>query len=109
MWPGRVINHGDQFLAAVAVAAGVVDEFVDASQKESSLWGSGDGDPSTAPEVEQAFVAEGSEGSQDGVGVDLEDGREVAGEGEAIAGAGFAVGDGSADLGRDLEVARGGV
>ncbi len=73
------------------------------------MWASNDGDPSTAPELEEALVAEGPEGTQDGVGVDLEDGCEVSGEGEAIAGGGFAIGDGSADLGRDLEVKRSGV
>jgi hypothetical protein len=68
------------------------------------VWGAGDGDASSAPEFEEAFVAELAEGAENGVGVDAEDVGEIFGGWESFAGFGFAVGDGAADLGGDLFV-----
>jgi hypothetical protein len=45
-----------------------------------------------------------SERTEDGVGVDLEDGGEVFGGWEPFAGLGLPIGDGAADLGGDLFV-----
>jgi hypothetical protein len=50
------------------------------------------------------FVAERSQGAEDGVGVDAEEGGKVARRWEALAGFRFAVADRSADLGGDLLV-----
>jgi hypothetical protein len=72
---------------------------------EGALFrGAGDRDAAAAAEFEQAFVAELSQGAEDGVGVDAEDGGEVFGGWESFAGFGFAVGDGAADLACDLFV-----
>jgi hypothetical protein len=68
------------------------------------LRGAGDGDAAAAAEFEEAFVAEFAECAQDGVGVDAEDVGEVFGGWESLAGFGFAVRDGAADLGGRLFV-----
>jgi hypothetical protein len=70
----------------------------------TTLGRSRDRDAAAAAELEQAFVAELSEGAEDGVGVDAEHGGEVFGGWESFAGFGFAVGDGAADLACDLFV-----
>lgn len=71
------------------------------------MWSSGNGDAATAPEIQEALVAEGPQRTQDGVGVDLQDGREVPRERQPVPWRGFAVGDSSPDLSRDLEIERG--
>ena len=75
----------------------------------AAFGGAGDADAVALAELEQSFVAQEPEGAQDGVGVDVHDGGEVACGGEALAGLGFAVGDRAADLGGDLVVQEGGV
>ena len=99
----------DEFVGAVAVLAGVVDEFAGFLDDGAVFGCAGDGDAAAAAEFEESFVAEESEGAEDGVGVDLEDGGEVFGRWEAFAGFGFSVGDGAADFGGDLFVEVGGV
>ena len=105
----EVLDDLDELVWSVALEAGEVDEFFGACDDCALFWGAGDGDAATAAELEESFVAEHAEGSEDGVGVDLEDGGEVFGGGEAFSGFGFAVCDRAADLAGDLLVEVGGV
>ena len=99
-----MLDDLDEFVGLVAVAAGVVEELSCLVDEGALLGGSGDGDAAAAAEVEEAFVAELAERSEDGVGVDAEDGGEVLGRWEALPGFGFAVCDGAADFASDLVV-----
>ena len=98
----ELLDDADEFVGFVALGAGVVEEFFGAFGDGALLWCAGDGDAAAAAELEQAFVAELAEGAEDGVGVDAEDGGEVFGGWESLAGFGFAVGDGAAELAGDL-------
>ena len=62
----------------------------------------GDGDAAAAPELEELFVAGHAEGSENGVGVDIEDAGEVYGGREARAGFPLAECDRASDLAGDL-------
>ena len=84
--------------------AGVLDEFSGALDDGAAFGGADHGDAAAAFELQESFVAQQPQGAEDGVGVDVEDGGEVLGRGEAFAGLGFSVGDGAADLGGDLLV-----
>jgi hypothetical protein len=99
----------DELVWSVALEAGEVDEFFGACDDCASFWGAGDGDAATAAELEQSFVAQHAKGAEDSVGVDLEDGGEVFGWGEALSGVGLAVCDRAANLAGDLLVEVGGV
>ena len=94
----------DEFVAFVALGAGVVEEVFGSFDEGALFGGAGDGDAAAAAEFEQAFVAELAESAEDGVGVDAEDGGEVFGGWESFAALGFAVRDGAADLACDLFV-----
>lgn len=98
------LDHCDQFVAAVAMAAPEIDELFDLCNYGSLVWCAGDGDCATAAHLEEAFVAQQSECAQDRVGVHAEHGGEVASLRDAFAGLGFAVADRAADLGGDLLV-----
>jgi hypothetical protein len=100
----ELLDDLDEFVGFVAVGAGVVEEFFCLVDERALLGSAGDGDAAAAAEVEEAFVAELAEGTEDGVGVDAEDGCEVFGGWESFAGFSFAVGDGAADLAGDLFV-----
>ncbi len=84
--------------------AGEAHEVARACDDRSALRRAGNRDAAAAAKLEQAFVTELPECPQHGVGVDAEHGREVAGGRQPLARRGFAVGDGAADLGRDLLV-----
>src|SRR5581483_11454180 len=94
----------DELVGSVAVRAREADELPRALDDRAALGGAGDGDTAAAAELEQAFVAKRAERAQDGVGVDAEDSREVAGRRQPLARPGLAVRDRAADLGRDLLV-----
>jgi hypothetical protein len=108
-WSGDVFDDLDEFVDAVAVVAGEVDEFSGSLDDCATFGCAGDGDAAAASEFEQAFVSELPECPEDGVGVDLEDCGEVFGRWEALAGPCFSVGDRASDLGGDLFVEVGGV
>jgi hypothetical protein len=96
------LDDVDQFVEAVAVTACELDE-VAGSFDDRALLGCADhGDATPAAELEQAFVAEQPERTQDGVRVHTEDGGEVLGGREALARLGFSVGDRPPDLTGDL-------
>ena len=100
----ELLDEFDEFVGLVALGASVVEEVFGSFDQGALFRGAGDRDAAAAAEFEQAFVAELSEGAEDGVGVDAEDGCEVFGGWESFAGLGFADGDGAADLGCDLFV-----
>ena len=87
----------DQFVERVALLAGELDE-VSCLLDDCALFGSaGDGDAAPSAELEQAFVAEGTESAEYGVRVDADDGGEVSGWWESFAWFGFTVCDGATD------------
>ena len=65
-------------------------------------WRPDNSDAATWGHLEQTFVAQDAQRAQDGVAVDAQDGGDVTGWREAPAELCFAVGDGPADLHRDL-------
>lgn len=101
---GDVLDDLYEFVDAIAVLTGERHELPRSLDDGTMLGRSRDRNAAPAAELEQAFVAELSEGTEDGVGVDAEDGGEVFGGWESFTGFGFAVGDGAADLGCDLFV-----
>jgi hypothetical protein len=100
----ELLDQVDDFVGVVALGASVVEKVFGFFDEGALFRGAGDRDAAAAAEFEQAFVAELSQGAEDGVGVDAEDGGEVFGGWESFAGFGFAVGDGAADLACDLFV-----
>jgi len=66
--------------------------------------GSADRGPATATELQQTFFAECSERTQNGVGVDVKDRREVSGWRQPVTWTGLSFGDRTPDRRRDLLV-----
>jgi hypothetical protein len=58
----------------------------------------------TAAKLEQTLVLQQPQGAKDGVRVDPENGREVPCRRESLTGLRLSVGDGTPDLGRDLQI-----
>ena len=101
---GDVLDDLYEFVDAIAVFTGERHELPRSLDDRTALGRSRDRDAAAAAELEQAFVAELSEGAEDGVRVHSEDCGEVFGGRESFAGFGFAVGEGAADLACDLFV-----
>jgi hypothetical protein len=102
---GEVADQLDEVVLAVSLSSRELDQFVGLG--EHGAFGScvaGDVDAATASELQQALVAEQSEGAQHGVGIHPQDRREIAGWGQSFAGARLSVGDRPADLPGDLVV-----
>jgi hypothetical protein len=99
-----VLDDLYEFVHAIAVFTGERHKLPRSLDNRTTLGRSRNRDAAAAAELEQALVAELTEGAEDGVGVDAEDGGEVFGRWESFAGFGFAVGDGAADLACDLFV-----
>src|SRR5579864_4071610 len=100
----ELLDDVDQFVGFVALCAGVVEEFFGTFGDGALLRGAGYRDAAAASELEQAFVAELAERTQDGVGVDAEYGSEIFGGRQSLAGLGLTVRDRAADLAGDLFV-----
>ena len=100
----EVLDDLNEFVAAVALAAGVLHEFSCASDNGAPLGCARHGDAPAASELQQTLVAKDAQRPQDGVRVHAELGGEIACGWEALAGLGFAVSDSSPDLGSDLAV-----
>jgi len=99
-----VLDDLEQLVEPVSLLAREADELSRTGDDRSALRRAGDSDPATAAELEQALVAQDAQRAQSGVGVDSEDGGQVAGRGQSLAGLSLPVGDCPADLGRDLLV-----
>jgi hypothetical protein len=104
-----VFDDLDQLVQVITLTAGVLDKFSCSLDDGAALGRPGDGDATAASELEQSLVAEQPQRTEDGVGVDVEDGGEVLGRGEALAGLCLAVGDRPSDLAGDLFVQIGGI
>ena len=76
----------DELVPAVAVLAGWPYQFPGPGEHGAALRGPGDGGAVAAPELQQSFVAEQSQGSEDGVAVHPGHGDQVAGGREPLAG-----------------------
>jgi hypothetical protein len=81
-----VLDDLDQLVEAVALLAGEVDEFRRSLDDGAAFGRAGDGDAAPAAELEQSLVAEQPQRTQDGVGVDAEDGGEILRRRESLAG-----------------------
>jgi len=87
----------DQFVERVALLAGELDEVSCLLDNCALLGSGGDGDAAPSAELEQAFVAEGTESAQHGVRVDAHDGGKISGWWQSFAWFGFTVCDGTTD------------
>jgi len=99
----------DQLVDAAAAATRELDEILRPRDDGAFFRRADDRDSPAAAKLEQAFVPQLAQRPQDGVGVDLEDGGEVARRRETLAGVGLTVCDRPPDLGGDLLVELGGV
>jgi hypothetical protein len=86
------------------VSAAELDELSGLGDDGAALGRPGDVDPPAATELQQTLIAEHPERSQDRVGVDLEDGGEIACRRQPFSGGRLTLGDRTADLARDLFV-----
>ncbi len=100
-----MLDELQQVILSVSLATRELDELLSLGQHDA-LWrrAAGNLDPAAALELEQALVAQHSQGTQDGVGVDPEDCCEVAGRRQPLTGERFPVGDRAADIAGDLVV-----
>jgi len=86
------------------VLTGEADEFSCLVNHSTLIWCAGDGDASSSAELEQALVPQLAKSPKNRIGVDLEDGREVACRRKALTRLRLPVSDGTADLTRHLFV-----
>jgi hypothetical protein len=94
----------DELVVGVAVAAREGDELAGAGNDLGAVWLGGDANAAAAAELDDALVAQVAQSTQNGVGVDAQDGRHIARRRQPFAGRGLAVGDRAAERGRDLLV-----
>jgi hypothetical protein len=98
-----IADEESQFVWFVAELVAEGDEFASFGDQLGALRrGARNGRAAAATELQQTFVAKGPQCAQNSVGVDAQDGREIAGRREALTGSGFAVGDRAAHRGGDL-------
>ncbi len=91
----------------IPLSSGELDEIPGPHQDGSTLWcQAGHGDASSTSKLQQTFVAQKPQGSEHGVGVHTEHGRQVAGWGEPLARHGFTLRDGASNFPRDLLIER---
>jgi hypothetical protein len=100
------VNERDEFVAPVALVAREFDQVPGLVDERGVVWRAGDPDRAAASHLQSSFVSEEPQGAEDGVLVDAEDGGEVAGLGDAVAGPGFALLDRASDRSSDLLVQR---
>jgi hypothetical protein len=105
----QLFDDFEEFRAVVAVLSAELDQLDRLGEHRPAVEGSADTNAASLAKFEESFVAEKSQGAQDGVGVDVHDGGEVAGGREPVAGFGFAFGDRAADLCGHLVVQERGV
>src|SRR5690242_1429140 len=96
------VDEVDDLIGLISLMPGVVEQLPYAVEHRRAFRRSGHRDSSSSPELEEAFVTQLVQGPEDGVLVDTQDGGQVLGEWESVAGCCLAVGDGSAELGRHL-------
>ena len=101
---GELLDDGLQVLAPEPEAARLVQQLLRLGPDDAALGLARDRHTASAAELEHALVAEYSQRPQHRVGVDAQDGRHVAGRGEALTRPDVAVGDVTAYLAGDLVV-----
>jgi hypothetical protein len=105
----HALDDPDELLQAIAVLASEADELPRLHDDRPMVRGGDDGDASPAAKLEQPLVAQLAKGAQDGVPVDAELGREVAGRRQPLTRLRLPLGDRPADLARHLFVEVGGL
>ena len=103
------LDQLDELVAGVAVLAGVADELAGPGQDGTPVSGSGHGDAPAPAELQQALIAQHAQGTQHGVGIDVQHRRQVPGPRQPLAGADLPVRDRPADAGANLVIQRQGI
>lgn len=98
----RVGQHLQESGTCIALLARELHEFRDLAAKLALGGCSDDMDAPSRTHLEQAFIAKDAQSTQHRVGVDVHHGRQVTSWREALTRRGLALGDGAADLCRDL-------
>lgn len=89
------------------LASSELHEIPSPHQDGSTLWcQAGHGDASSTTKLQQTFVAQEPQGSEHGVGVHAEHGRQVTGWGQPLPGRGFPLRDGATNFARDPLIER---
>jgi hypothetical protein len=99
-------DESGEFLSSVAVVAGELDQLPSPRDDGADFRRTGHGDAASATKLQQALIAQHPKGSKDGVGVDVEDRRQVSGRWQSFAAPGLTVGDGASKFGGDLIMQR---
>jgi hypothetical protein len=94
------LDDPDQLVSSIAVLAREERELARLSDDGPMFGARRDRDAAPSAELEQSLVAQLPERAQDGVPVDLEDGRQVAGRWQALARLRLPFGDRPPDLGK---------
>jgi hypothetical protein len=100
----KLLDDLNELLGPIALLASEFKKLLRAGNHGAPFSRSGDGDPATAAELEQPFLAQQTQSPEDGVPVHTEHGGEVARRRQALARPCFALGDGAPQLGSDLIV-----
>jgi hypothetical protein len=100
----RILDDADDLIAAEAVTHRVAHEGARLKHKLAACWRSRDGDPSTATDVEEAFLTQRSKRAQDGIRIHAEHGGEIARWRQPLPDAHLTIGDRASDGGCDLLV-----
>src|SRR5262245_31751945 len=101
---GDVLDHLVELVHCISVAASKLDKLPDLLHDRSALGSAGYGGPATAAKVEQPFLLKQSQRPQNRVRVDSEDGGEISGRRDPLAGLRLSLCDGTPNLGCDLKV-----
>ena len=102
----ETLNHLDDLVTSVTLEATELDQLVDTLNDDALLRSPCHRDAAATLEVEETFLTEDMQCSQHGVLVHTEDGCHVLGQGKALSGSSFSLGDGPADFGRHLIMKR---
>jgi hypothetical protein len=92
------LDDRNQLLAWVALLTREADEFAGVCDDGAALWGSAYTHAEPATELQETFVAQSAQRTQDSVGVYRHDRCEIASRWQALSGLSLAVGDRTTDL-----------
>jgi hypothetical protein len=98
------LDELDQLLAPVALLAGEFNKLLGAGNNCAPFSRAGDGDPTTAAELEQPLLTQQTQSAEDGVPVHTKHGGEVPRRRQALARPCLTLGDCAPQLGSDLIV-----
>ncbi len=100
----KALDDRDQLIGLVALLASEADEFARTSDHRAALRGAAYAHAEPTAELQETFLTQCTKCTQDGIGVDSHDRREIAGGRQALPGLGLAFGDRAPYLCGDLVV-----